>query len=146
MRHVSSWQHPIPFQRRWWASVTSMWSCFSCDKLATGQRKSPCFNCRQNAVQTRQTRHREVGRWPVQGQDRQSFIIPASQKSLSVILDQKAKDDAPTTEIWGAVQAANSHCHSYNCGSCLLHLLLTQYLLLLRSPMGLETGELWSPI
>jgi hypothetical protein len=36
MRQVCCWQHPIPFQRWWWTSMTSMCPCFNVGKLATG--------------------------------------------------------------------------------------------------------------
>lgn len=47
MRQVCCWQHPIPFQRWWWTSMTSMCPCFNVGKLATGWEwggGSPCFN------------------------------------------------------------------------------------------------------
>lgn len=48
-----------------------------------------------------QTGHREADCWILPRQSKQSFIIPASWKSLSDMLGQKAKDDAPMTQCLG---------------------------------------------
>ena len=135
MRQVSSWQHPIPFKRRWWASVTCMWSCFSCDKLATGQRKCPKSICRQNTVQKGQMNTRKAIAKLCQDWESESFIIPASQKVCQIVWDRRLKIDVPMSKrILGTFQNVSCLYTFYNFWK--IHpcafFILRQYLSLLR--------------
>ena len=73
--------------------------CYKCGKLATGEEHaltsstdimlSKLWTSRTWSKSTAKLFKDKMGKY---------FIIPASQKSLSDILGQKAKDDAPMTQ------------------------------------------------